>query len=214
MKRSIDIAVSATVLLLVLPIVSVVALAILAILGRPVLFQQDRSGRNGRTFRIMKFRTMIPPAFADQPDDERITRLGRFLRATSLDELPQLWNILRGDMSITGPRPTLPEQVVAYTARQRRRLAVRPGLTGWAQVNGRTSITWPERIELDLWYIENRSPLLDLRIIARSFVKVIRPGPAAEVVDDLAPGSGTFAEAVGPPARSTTSRPRDTARRS
>jgi hypothetical protein len=118
---------------------------------------------------------MTPIQFPGQRDAERLTALGRLLRTTSLDELPQLWNVLRGDMSLIGPRPTLPEQVVHYSGRQRGRLAVRPGLTGWAQVRGRNSLSWPERIELDLWYVANRSLLLDLRILGLTVAQLVRP---------------------------------------
>jgi lipopolysaccharide/colanic/teichoic acid biosynthesis glycosyltransferase len=137
-------------------------------LGSPVMFRQTRVGLGGREFAIQKFRTMRPPAYEGQPDNERDTPLGSLLRSTSLDELPQLWNIVRGDMSLIGPRPTLPEQVQHYSQRQRGRLAIRPGLTGWAQVNGRASLPWADRIELDIWYIEHASLRLDLHIIARS----------------------------------------------
>jgi lipopolysaccharide/colanic/teichoic acid biosynthesis glycosyltransferase len=123
----------------------------------------------------VKFRTMRTETHAGEPDQLRLTRVGRLLRATSLDELPQLWNVLRGDMSIIGPRPTLPEQVDHYTVRQRGRLAVRPGLTGWAQVNGRNALSWPERIELDLWYIAHRTLALDLRIVALTLLRLLRP---------------------------------------
>jgi hypothetical protein len=118
---------------------------------------------------------MRPPAYPGEPDSARSIPLGRLLRASSLDELPQLWNVIRGDMSLIGPRPTLPEQVVHYSARQRGRLAVRPGLTGWAQVNGRNSLSWPNRIELDLWYLEHRSLQLDLRIALLTLLQLVRP---------------------------------------
>jgi lipopolysaccharide/colanic/teichoic acid biosynthesis glycosyltransferase len=157
------------------PFALLIAVGIRCSCGSPVLFRQKRAGRYGRVFVIYKFRTMRPPAHPREPDIERLTPVGRFLRASSLDELPQLWNIIRGDMSLIGPRPTLPEQVVHYSPRQRGRLAVRPGLTGWAQVNGRNALSWPERIELDLWYIANRSLLLDLRITALTVLGLIRP---------------------------------------
>ncbi len=175
MRRLVDVAVAGAALMLSLPVQLVAGALIRARLGSPVLFRQTRVGRDGREFRIVKFRTMRPPAYPDQPDAERDTPLGRRLRAVSLDELPQLWNVLRGDMSLIGPRPTLPEQVCHYSPRQRGRLAVRPGLTGWAQVNGRNSISWPERIELDLDYIEQRSLLLDLRIVGRTLAMLVRP---------------------------------------
>jgi lipopolysaccharide/colanic/teichoic acid biosynthesis glycosyltransferase len=166
---------------LLAPILLVVGLLVRATMGSPVLFRQRRSGLRGREFTIVKFRTMRAPDYPDQPDPERDTPLGRALRATSLDELPQLWNVLRGDMSLIGPRPTLPEQVVHYSERQRGRLAIRPRITGWAQVNGRNSISWPERIELDLWYIEHRSLAVDLRIVGRTLGRLAKPsGVTAE----------------------------------
>jgi lipopolysaccharide/colanic/teichoic acid biosynthesis glycosyltransferase len=155
--------------------------------GRPALLAQERVGRNGRRFRMLKFRTMVQNAlelaeeltddpYGVVPDDPRITRPGRFLRRTSLDELPQLWNVLIGQMSLVGPRPDLADQVAHYTERDRGRLAVRPGITGWSQVNGREEISWPERIEQDLWYIEHWSLRLDLRILARTFTELGRSG--------------------------------------
>jgi lipopolysaccharide/colanic/teichoic acid biosynthesis glycosyltransferase len=149
--------------------------------GAP-LYTQERVGRDGEPFRIYKLRTMVTGAefqgagLAISAGDSRITRLGRLLRRTSLDELPNLWNVVRGEMSVVGPRPTLRHQVDAYTERQRGRLAVKPGITGWAQINGRASLPWPERIELDLWYVEHRSPALDLQIIRRTLSSVIHGG--------------------------------------
>ncbi|MGH3977608.1 MAG: sugar transferase, partial [Pseudonocardiaceae bacterium] len=168
MRRVVDIVVAIVVMIVVAPVVAIVSILILTRMGQPVLFRQCRVGRGGALFTVVKFRTMRPQRWPGQRDDQRIPRLGAFLRASSLDELPQLWNILRGDMSLIGPRPTLPEQVEHYTRRQRGRLAIRPGLTGWAQVNGRNSISWPERIELDLWYIEHRSASLDMKILLRT----------------------------------------------
>jgi lipopolysaccharide/colanic/teichoic acid biosynthesis glycosyltransferase len=142
--------------------------------GGPVLFRQTRVGRGGRDFELVKLRTMVVGAerrgagFAVDAGDSRITRIGRLLRRTSIDELPQLWNVVRGDMSLIGPRPTLRYQVERYTERQRRRLDVRPGLTGWAQIHGRATLPWDERIELDVWYVEHRSPLVDLKILLRT----------------------------------------------
>jgi lipopolysaccharide/colanic/teichoic acid biosynthesis glycosyltransferase len=155
------------------PVLLTLAVLVRLRLGSPVLFRQHRSGRDGREFTILKFRTMHQPRYPGQADREREARLGAALRRTSLDELPQLLNILRGDMSLIGPRPTLPEQVRAYDRRQRGRLAVRPGLTGWAQVHGRNLLSWPERIELDLWYIEHRTWLLDVRIAAMTVVALV-----------------------------------------
>jgi lipopolysaccharide/colanic/teichoic acid biosynthesis glycosyltransferase len=161
------------------PVIALMALAIrLESPGHPI-YTQTRAGKNGRPFQIYKLRTMVRGAeftgagLAIQEGDDRITRVGQLLRRYSLDELPNLWNVMRGDMSIVGPRPTLPVQVEQYTERQLGRLAVKPGLTGWAQINGRASLPWPERIELDLWYVEHRSLALDLRIVARTIGMVL-----------------------------------------
>jgi lipopolysaccharide/colanic/teichoic acid biosynthesis glycosyltransferase len=174
-RRAADLVVALAVGVLVLPLVAVVAVLVRWRLGSPVLFRQVRSGLDGAVFSIVKFRSMRPETYPGEPDADRTPLLGRVLRHTSLDELPQVWNILVGQMSIIGPRPTLPEQVACYDERQRGRLVVRPGVTGWAQVNGRNSLSWPERIELDLWYIENRSFLLDLRILALTALRVVMP---------------------------------------
>jgi lipopolysaccharide/colanic/teichoic acid biosynthesis glycosyltransferase len=174
MRRVVDVTVAVVAGILLSPIYAVAALLVRLRLGRPVLFRQVRSGRGGQEFSIVKFRTMKPERWAGEPDAERDTALGRRLRALSVDELPELWNVLRGDMSLIGPRPTLPEQVRHYSTRQRGRLAIRPGLTGWAQVNGRNSISWPERIELDLYYIEHRNVALDVRILWRTVLHVLR----------------------------------------
>jgi lipopolysaccharide/colanic/teichoic acid biosynthesis glycosyltransferase len=164
------------------PLVALLALAIrLESPGDPI-YTQTRVGRDGEPFEIYKLRTMVSGAefqgagLAISAGDSRITRLGRLLRRTSLDELPNLWNVLRGEMSIIGPRPTLQHQVDDYTPRQRGRLAVKPGITGWAQVNGRASLPWPERIELDLWYVEHRSLRLDLEILRRTARSVLSGG--------------------------------------
>ncbi|HET7325929.1 MAG TPA: sugar transferase [Nocardioidaceae bacterium] len=175
MRRAVDVVVATVAALVLAPVLLVVAGAVRWRLGSPVLFRQVRVGRDGIEFSIVKFRTMRPPRWAGEPDADRDSALGRRLRAMSLDELPQLWNVLAGDMSVLGPRPTLPEQVADYTDRQRGRLAIRPGLTGWAQVNGRNSISWPERIELDLHYIDNRSVVMDARIVWRTCLQLVRP---------------------------------------
>lgn len=174
-RRTVDVAVALVAGVVLLPVVLLVTLAVLVGLGRPVLFRQERPGRDGEIFRVAKFRTMLPTTPGRETDDARTPRVGTFLRATSLDELPQLWNVLRGDMSLIGPRPTLPEQVARYGPRERGRLAVRPGVTGWAQVNGRNSISWERRIELDLWYIAHRSLALDVRILWRTALRLLRP---------------------------------------
>jgi lipopolysaccharide/colanic/teichoic acid biosynthesis glycosyltransferase len=186
LKRITDRLVAAILLVLLSPLLAAIALWILVDGGRPVLLAQERVGKGGRRFRMLKFRTMVQNALelasglTDDPygvveGDPRITRPGRFLRRTSLDELPQLWNVLLGQMSLVGPRPDLVGQVENYTDRDRGRLAVEPGITGWSQVNGREEIGWPERIEQDLWYIEHWSLGLDLKILLRTLTQIARP---------------------------------------
>lgn len=201
MRRAVDVVVAGVAGLLLVPVALVVAFLVRWHLGSPVLFRQSRSGLRGREFTILKFRTMRPARHEAETDLDRDTRLGRRLRAASLDELPQLANVLRGDMSLIGPRPTLPEQVVHYDARQRGRLSIRPGITGWAQVHGRNSISWPERIELDLWYIANRSLWVDLKVLCLTVLNVIKPRgiTGAEGVNEgfpLADGGSTPAHAA------------------
>jgi lipopolysaccharide/colanic/teichoic acid biosynthesis glycosyltransferase len=156
------------------PLLAAAAIAIKLHDRGPVLYRQRRVGQHGREFELLKLRTMVVGAeaqgagWAVNRGDPRITRVGRVLRRLSLDELPQLWNVVRGEMSLVGPRPTLAYQVERYTPRQRRRLDVKPGITGWAQVHGRAALPWDERIELDVWYVENRSPWLDLKILAKT----------------------------------------------
>jgi lipopolysaccharide/colanic/teichoic acid biosynthesis glycosyltransferase len=173
-NRAADVAIAGTALLVASPVLGLAALAV-KLGGRgPVLYRQTRVGKDGVDFELVKLRTMVVGAetqgagFAVDKGDARITRAGRVLRRLSLDELPQLWNVIRGDMSVIGPRPTLRYQVERYDARQRRRLDVKPGITGWAQVNGRASLPWADRIELDVWYVEHRSPWLDLKILAKT----------------------------------------------
>lgn len=173
-RRCVDVASASLALLVLSPLLGVLALVIRGQLGSPVLFAQARSGRGGAVFTIYKFRTMRPADYDDEPDADRTPRLGRLLRGLSLDELPQLWNVVRGDMSLIGPRPTLPEQVAHYSARQRRRLEVRPGMTGYAQVRGRNELSWPERIELDIWYLDHRSLRLEAWIVWTTVVKLLR----------------------------------------
>jgi lipopolysaccharide/colanic/teichoic acid biosynthesis glycosyltransferase len=181
-KRALDVAGATVGLTLSAPLLAASAIAVRLEDAGPVLFRQERVGLEGRPFEVLKLRTMIVDAhtqgagYAVDRGDSRITRIGRLLRKTSIDELPQLWNVLRGEMSLVGPRPTLAYQVERYTERQRRRLEVKPGLTGWAQVNGRASLSWPERIELDVWYVEHRSLALDLRILLRTVSVLLRPG--------------------------------------
>ena len=179
-QRALDLLIAAPAALLTAPAVALLALAIrLESPGHP-LYTQTRVGMDGELFEIYKLRTMVRGAeftgagLAIQAGDDRITRVGALLRRYSLDELPNLWNVVRGEMSIVGPRPTLATQVEQYTARQRGRLAVKPGMTGWAQVNGRASLPWPERIELDLWYVEHHSLWLDVRILVRTARMVFR----------------------------------------
>ena len=174
MNRLADVALAGLGLALASPFLAAAALAVKLEDGGPVLFRQTRVGKNGKDFELVKLRSMtvgaehVGAGFAVDRGDARITRVGRLLRRTSVDELPQLWNVLRGDMSVIGPRPTLRYQVDRYTDRQRRRLEVRPGLTGLAQVNGRATLAWADRIELDVWYVEHRSPLVDLKILVRT----------------------------------------------
>jgi lipopolysaccharide/colanic/teichoic acid biosynthesis glycosyltransferase len=181
-RRAFDLVVGGGGSLLSAPLVALLALAVrLESPGDPI-YRQTRVGRDGELFEIYKLRTMVNGAefhgagLAISAGDARITRLGRLLRRTSLDELPNLWNVARGEMSVVGPRPTLTGQVDAYTPRQRGRLAVKPGITGWAQVNGRASLPWPERIELDLWYVEHRSLALDVEILKRTIRSVVSGG--------------------------------------
>jgi lipopolysaccharide/colanic/teichoic acid biosynthesis glycosyltransferase len=174
LSRVLDVALAALLLLVAAPLLALAALAIRLESRGPVFYRQRRVGRHGEPFELWKLRTMVPGAESMGAGiyvldgDPRITRVGRMLRRFSLDELPNLVNVLRGDMAIVGPRPTVQEQVDRYTDRQRRRLEVKPGITGWAQINGRTSLPWPDRIELDVWYVEHRSMRLDLRILART----------------------------------------------
>jgi lipopolysaccharide/colanic/teichoic acid biosynthesis glycosyltransferase len=174
MNRAADLAVAGAALLVSSPLLALACIAIKLEDGGPVLYRQSRVGKDGVDFELLKLRTMIVGAehqgagFAVNEGDARITRTGRLLRKLSLDELPQLWNVVRGDMSVVGPRPTLRYQVEKYTERQRRRLEVKPGITGWAQIHGRATLPWAERIELDVWYVEHRTPLLDLRILLRT----------------------------------------------
>ncbi|MAQ24176.1 MAG: sugar transferase [Pseudomonadales bacterium] len=183
-KRILDISVAFVALLLFSPAMLLLSIAIWSSMGRPVLFYQERPGLNSQPFRMMKFKTMRDSIDDDGnqlPDSMRITKLGAFLRSTSLDELPELWNVLKGDMSLVGPRPLLKEYLPLYSQRQLKRHQVRPGITGWAQINGRNSISWKEKFEFDIWYVENQSLWLDLRILILTFIKVVkREGISAE----------------------------------
>jgi lipopolysaccharide/colanic/teichoic acid biosynthesis glycosyltransferase len=173
-NRAADLAIAGGTLLVASPLLALAAIAVKLEDGGPVLYRQTRVGKDGTDFQLLKLRTMVVGAetmgagLAVDRGDPRITRSGRLLRKLSLDELPQLWNVVRGEMSVIGPRPTLRYQVEQYDERQRHRLDVKPGITGWAQINGRAALPWADRIELDVWYVEHRSPRLDLRILART----------------------------------------------
>ena len=181
MPRSLDIVVASAALLVLSPLLALAALLIKLESRGAVFYRQRRIGRGGRPFEMWKLRTMVPGAetmgagLYVLEGDSRITRVGRRLRRFSLDELPNLVNVVRGEMAIVGPRPTVQQQVDRYTERQRRRLEVKPGITGWAQVNGRATLPWPDRIELDVWYVEHRSLVLDLRILAKT-VRMLASG--------------------------------------
>jgi len=197
LKRTFDIVLAAIALTAAAPLLLVLALLVRIRLGSPVLFRQERPGRQARRFTLVKFRTMT--AARDDAtgglasDAVRLTPFGRWLRATSLDELPELWNILRGDMSFVGPRPLLVSYLERYSPEQARRHDVRPGLTGWAQIHGRNAQTWEDRLALDVWYVDHRSFALDLRIIARTLLMVLRREGIS------APGDATMPEFRGPP---------------
>jgi len=176
-KRLTDLIIATLTLILTLPVALLTALAIRIRLGSPVLFKQRRTGRRGRLFDFYKFRTMTDERDARGellPDDRRLTRFGQLLRKSSLDELPQLINVLRGDLSLVGPRPLLPEYLELYSPDQARRLEVKPGITGWAQIHGRNALGWEERFELDVWYVDHRSYWLDWKILLRTLPQVLR----------------------------------------
>ncbi len=195
LKRPLDIALTLLALPVALPLLGVAAVAVRLALGAPVLFTQARVGRHGRLFAFYKLRTMreaLDPATGRPlPDGARLTRLGRWLRKTSLDELPQLWHVLTGEMSLVGPRPLLPHYLPLYSAAQARRHRVRPGLTGWAQVNGRNALTWPAKLALDTWYADHCRLGLDLRILVLTAARLLRPRGIN------APGEATMAEFRG-----------------
>lgn len=183
-KRAFDLAISIAGLLVTLPLGLMIACLIRLTMGPPVFFKQTRPGLYGKPFRMIKFRTMVDARGKDGElleDSERVTKLGRFLRSTSLDELPEFWNVLTGDMSLVGPRPLLVEYLPLYTERQYRRHEVRPGITGWAQINGRNAIDWEQKFELDVWYVENVSFWLDVKILLSTVLKVFaREGISAD----------------------------------
>jgi lipopolysaccharide/colanic/teichoic acid biosynthesis glycosyltransferase len=184
MQRIFDIFAACIGLIVFSPVLIIVAILVGRQMGKPVLFRQTRPGLHGVPFRMIKFRTMrdaVDASGVPLPDAARLTRLGRFLRSSSLDELPELWNVLKGEMSLVGPRPLLMEYLPLYSAEQARRHEVRPGVTGWAQVNGRNALSWEDKFALDLWYVENRSLWLDLKIVWMTIRKVIkRDGISAE----------------------------------
>jgi sugar transferase EpsL len=193
-KRVFDLVLTLASAVVWLPILLIVAMVVRWRLGAPVFFRQQRPGLNGQPFQMIKFRSMSDARGANGellPDAERLPAFGKWLRATSLDELPELFNVLKGDMSLVGPRPLLMQYLPRYTARQARRHEVRPGITGWAQINGRNAISWEEKFELDVWYVENRSLWLDCKIILRTVWKLVHR-------DDVnAPGSATMPEFMG-----------------
>jgi lipopolysaccharide/colanic/teichoic acid biosynthesis glycosyltransferase len=211
-KRGIDIAGATAALVVLSPVLATVALAILAVDGRPVLFRQARPGLRGRLFGMLKFRTMRAPRAGEvwyDTDAQRVTRLGRFLRSTSLDELPELWNVVRGEMSLVGPRPLLVEYLDQYTAEEARRHDVKPGVTGWAVVKGRNALRFDERIALDVWYVDHWSLWLDLKILTLTVWRVLRRSDAAVVEDNEAAGfpfEGSRAAAERAAARSSVAR--------
>lgn len=184
MRRVVDGALAGAAAVVVAPVLAVLAGLVRWRLGSPVLFRQERAGRGGRPFTILKLRTMTDERAADGtllPDAQRLGPLGRTLRTTSLDELPELWNVIRGDMALVGPRPLPVSYLPRYTATEARRHEVRPGITGWAQVNGRNATTWEERLALDVWYVDHRSARLDVRILVRTALVVLgRGGISAE----------------------------------
>jgi sugar transferase EpsL len=190
-KRGIDLAGAGVGLVVLSPLLAGVAVAILVRQGRPVFFRHVRPGLDERPFTMVKFRTMRAPRPGEvwyQTDDQRVTKLGRFLRSSSIDELPELWNVLRGDMSLVGPRPLLTEYLDQYTSEQRRRHDMRPGFTGWAAVNGRHALKFEERLELDVWYVDHWSLALDLRILGMTIMQVLRRSDVATTQDLSAVG--------------------------
>jgi len=193
-KRALDVVGASVGLVICAPLMSLVAVALWCSVGRPVVFRQLRPGRGGKLFTLYKFRTMRDPepGSAPTPDEVRLTRLGRWIRRSSLDELPQFLNVLRGEMSLVGPRPLLPQYVPRYTPEQRRRQDVLPGITGWAQVHGRCAVSWEERLADDVWYVDHWSIALDMRILARTFAQVIRgAGVSPEDRDTMPEFMGT-----------------------
>ncbi len=174
MKRIFDIAMALIMVLVFSPVILILSGAVFARLGRPIFFRQDRVGRDNNIFKMIKFRSMLPVDGGRQSDQERLTPFGLWLRSTSLDELPELWNVIKGDMSLVGPRPLLVQYLPLYSKRQARRHYVRPGMTGWAQINGRNALTWKEKFELDVWYVENRTFFGDIKILFLTLFMVLK----------------------------------------
>jgi len=193
-KRLFDIVVSAIALLVFLPLILVLIILVRIKLGAPVFFTQTRPGKDGKPFQMVKFRSMTTAKDAEGnllPDDQRLPKFGKLLRSTSLDELPELWNVLKGDMSLVGPRPLLMQYLDRYTPEQRRRHDVRPGITGWAQVNGRNNVPWEERFKMDVWYVDNHNLLLDIKILWMTVMKVVKRSDVSQE------GHATMTEFMG-----------------
>jgi len=199
-KRAFDLVVGAAALVLLAPVMLAVGVAVCLVLGRPALFRQVRPGLGGKLFTLCKFRTMLDARDARGnllSDAERLTRFGRLLRATSLDELPELWNVVRGEMGLVGPRPLLPEYLERYTCEQARRHEVRPGVTGWAQIHGRNAVDWDRRLACDVWYVDRVSLWLDLKILAMTVLTVIkREGVSAEGHVTMPPFMGSASQSA------------------
>ena len=200
MKRVFDFFAGFSLLVVLAAPLALVAIGVVSMVGRPIFFRQVRPGLRGEPFELVKFRTMLVALDRDgapRPDAERLTPFGRWLRSTSLDELPALWNVLRGDLSLVGPRPLLMQYLPLYSPREARRHEVRPGITGWAQVNGRNALTWPQKFELDVWYVENRSFWLDLRILWMTLLVVLRrDGITAQGEATMPPFTGSDPDAA------------------
>lgn len=205
-KRLLDIAISVAALIILSPLIAVIGILVRLKLGSPVLFRQKRPGLKGRAFTLIKFRTMLDARNADgslRPDSERLTAFGRWLRASSLDELPELWNVLKGQMSLIGPRPLLMHYLPLYSPEQARRHDVRPGITGWAQINGRNAISWDEKFALDVWYVHHWSLWLDAKILVASLGSIFsRQGISAEGDATMPEFKGSNAESGSPIKRS------------
>jgi sugar transferase EpsL len=203
-KKFLDETVASLLLIILSPLIGGIALVLWVTMGRPLLFRQERSGLNGRPFQIIKFRTMTDKHDSSGralPDEMRLTALGRFLRALSLDELPELWNVLRGEVSLVGPRPLMAQYLERYSSEQARRLEVMPGITGWAQINGRNDLTWEQKFALDVWYVDNWSLGLDFRILVKTFWHVLKrdgisPSNRASVPEFM--GNGSLGESERP----------------